>query len=158
MNCAARSASQMPLQPSVAKYKLTVNIFKLETRGWKPRLATEGGCGWAESGRRCRCRQGHYVNHTTATRWRAQSSPCHPTHIHSPTTLACYPPSSYLRCGNNKQEKDAEQTKAKQSRGCVGVVASSTMIMPRSCCCCCGRMQLLSSHHHHHQLVCRSVP
>lgn len=72
----------MPLQPSVAKYKLTVNIFKLETRGWKPRLATEGGCGWAESGRRCRCRQGHYVNHTTATRWRAQSSPFQPAHIH----------------------------------------------------------------------------
>lgn len=33
---------QMPLQPSVAKYKLTVNIFKLGTRGWKQRLPADG--------------------------------------------------------------------------------------------------------------------
>lgn len=38
----SRVCSQMPLQPSVAKYKLTVNIFKLGTRGWKPRLAAVG--------------------------------------------------------------------------------------------------------------------
>lgn len=69
------AARQMPLQPSVAKYKLTVNIFKLvrakvlgcvSCRGVQLPVA---GCLLPVAC--CRCRQGHYVNHTTAEmRWR----------------------------------------------------------------------------------------
>lgn len=154
----------MPLQPSVAKYKLTVNIFKLETRGWKPRLATEAGCGggwreWQEMPLSTRTLCKSYNGNALACPI-LPLSPCPPSipnytrPFPLPRRICVVEIINRKKTLSKRRPSRAEQRLRGRCCFLYYDYAQKLLLLLRS-----DAVAVVPSHHHHHQLVSgRSVP